>query len=268
MNMQVNLDAGEQPRLAWVAVDTIRIDDNYQRGLKPKHVAKMLRDFNWAHFGAVMLAEHEDGTYTVYDGQHRVEVCRQHPAITNVPAMIVRFEQSFGEAAAFLGVNVNRAAISTVERYHAGIEAGDEQMMAICAVLEEADCEVVAAGTHSPAPNRTAAVQAVGRSIRLYGDNATVLAIRTLRAAWPKDVKALNGVLIQALARLYRNNKKFIDLDRMAEKLRGKDRAILTSDAEMMRKIGGGDAATSVTKTLVEIYNRGLQANQISIGVR
>jgi hypothetical protein len=266
--MHVNLDTGERPKLAWVEISKIRVDDNYQRQVKGGRVAQILRDFNWAHFGAVMLAEHEDGTYTVYDGQHRVEACRQHPQITEVPAMIVTFDESYAEAGAFLGVNVNRSAITTVERYHAGIEAGDKQMMAVCAVLEEAGCEVVAAGKHSPAPNRTAAVAAIARTIKLYGDGATVLAIQTLRKAWPKDSKALNGVLIQSLARLYKSNRKTMLVERMAEKLRGKDRAILTAEAEMMRKIGGSDATTSVTKTLVETYNRGLQSNQISIGVK
>jgi hypothetical protein len=268
MQQPVNMDIGQVPDLEWVALEHIHVDTTYQRPLKPRRVAQILRDFAWSQFGALMLVRQEDGRFTVYDGQHRYEAARQHPAIDSVPAVIVTLEQSFEEAQSFLGVNINRSSISTVEKYWAGIEAGDEMMMRICSVLEDAGCEVVPAGTKSPAPNRTSSISAIERAIRSYGDAAVTLACRTLREAWSKDNGALNGVMIQALARLYRNNKRAIDADRMILKLKSKDRRILTADAEALRKMGGGDAPLAVTKALVEIYNKQLQRNHITIGVK
>ncbi|KQS86965.1 DUF6551 family protein [Rhizobium sp. Leaf383] len=262
----INTAIGEKPELAWVPVTAIRIDESYQRELKEKRVTQILADFTWAHFGSVMLVRQSDGTFTCFDGQHRVEAARRHPAIQQVPAAIVELDQPRDEAGAFLGVNVNRTAISTVEKYHAGIEAGDPEMMAVCTVLGEAGCEVIESRGIKPAANRTAAVTAVQRSIKTYGDAAVISACRTLVAAWPKDAGALHAVMIQALARLYRNNRKHIDEARMVSKLTAKDRKILTADAETLRKIGGGDATASVAKVLVEIYNKSLQQGQIQIG--
>lgn len=261
----IRRDLGEPPRLDWVPVAAIRVDDNYQRGLQRRRVGQILRDFDWAHFQPVMLAAHEDGTYTVFDGQHRVEAARLHPDIDAVPAAIVTFSRAFEEAGAFLGVNVNRTAISTVEKYHAGIEAGDERMMRICAVLEEAGCEVLPAGTHSPGPNRTAAVSAIERALSRYGDQAVTDALLTLRAAWPRDTKALNGSLIMALARIFRANKE-ISRERMAAKMMGKDRELLLADALKIKQSLGRDAVHAITLTLVEIYNRGLSKDLILIG--
>ena len=34
-----------------------------------------------------------DGTYTVYDGQHRLEAAQRHPGIAEVPAAVVLLEQ-------------------------------------------------------------------------------------------------------------------------------------------------------------------------------
>lgn len=235
----INLETGPKPRLDWVDVKSIRIDENYQRSLKKSRVAQILRDFDWAHFQPVMLAEHPDGTFTVYDGQHRVEAVRQHPKISAVPAAIVAFRESWQEAGAFIGVNVNRSQITNIERYYAGLEAGDADMMAVCAVLEEAGCEVVEAGRYLPAPNKTAAVSSVNRAIKTYGHGPVTRACQTLRQAWPKDARALNGSLIVCLSRLFRHNKT-MTVERMAEKLVSKNRAILTGDAEAMRKIGGG----------------------------
>ncbi|WDZ77927.1 ParB N-terminal domain-containing protein [Ensifer adhaerens] len=268
MSDAISAELGQRPSLQWVPVDLIRVDHNYQRELRPTRVAQILREFNWAHFQPIMLAEQADGTFTVFDGQHRVAAARAHPEVKEVPAAVVKLEQSCDEAGAFLGVNVNRTAVSTVEKYHAGIEAGDADMMAVCAVLEEAGCAVVDAIGLKPAANKTAAVTAVSRAIKNYGDKAVSEACKTLVDAWPQDTGALNGVMIQGLARLFKNNKRFISRERMTAKLRVKDRKILTSDAETIRKIGGGDATTNVAKALVEIYNKGLQRDQIALGVK
>jgi hypothetical protein len=268
MDAAINLDLGMPPQLRWTELSVIRVDESYQRPLKKKRVAQILRDFRWAQFGALQLVDQGDGTFTVYDGQHRFAAAKQHPHIQMVPCVIVVLDQAYEEAQSFLGVNINRSAISTVEKYWAGIEAGDEMMMRICAVLEDADCEVVPPGTKSPAPNRTSSISAIQRSIERYGEEATTEACRTLIGAWPKDNAALAGVMIQALARLYRNNKNIIDRDRMIARLHGKDRKILAADANAMQRIGGGDAAVSLAKVLVETYNKGLQLNQIQIGVK
>lgn len=264
----INMNTGEEPELAWIALDRIFVDPSYQRPLKPRRVQQILRDFTWAQFGAVMLVAREDGRFAVYDGQHRFEAAVKHPAISSVPSVIVVLDQAYEEAQSFLGVNVNRSAISTVEKYWAGIEAGDDKMMQICAVLDEAGCEVVPLGTKSPASNRTSAITAVERAIAAYGDAAVTNACATLRQAWPKDSNALNGTMIQALARLFRNNKYAIDAGRMVTKLHGKDRKILVADAETFRKMGGGDAALNVAKVIVEVYNKGLQKDLIALGVK
>lgn len=264
----INMHTGSPPRLDWVPIAKIRIDEAYQRQLKKSRVAQILRDFNWAHFQPVMLAEHEDGTFTVFDGQHRVEAARQHPNVKDVPAAIVAFDEAYQEAGAFLGVNVNRSTITNIERYYAGIEAGDADMMAVCSALEEAGCEVVEAGKYTPAPNRTAAVSSVSRAVKTYGETAVTAACLTLRKAWPKDARALNGSLIFCLARLYRHNSKVIDRERMTQKLVAKNRTLLVADAEQLRKIAGGDAMASLTRALVEMYNRGLSANLIQAGAK
>lgn len=264
----VNMQIGDAPRLEWIELSSIYVDASYQRPVKQKRVLQILRDFTWSQFGALMLVEQLDGRYSVYDGQHRYEAAKKHPSISKVPASIVKLDEAYLEAQSFLGVNVNRSAISTVEKYWAGIEAGDESMMRICAVLEEAGCDVVPAGTKSRAPNLTSSISAIERAIAAYGDQAVTEACKAIVEAWPKDNSALTGTIVQATARLFRNNKKTISYERLVMKLKGKNRAILSADAEAIRRISGSDAALSVAKALVEIYNKGLQLNQISIGAK
>lgn len=268
MSEVIPSDLGQKPDLMWVSIDKILVDHNYQREIKPGRVAQILREFNWAHFQPVMLAEQPDGNFTVFDGQHRVAAARAHPSVTEIPAAVVRLAGSKGEAQAFLGVNVNRTAVSTVEKFWAGIEAGNEDMIRVRDVLAMADCEVIQTFGIKPGPKKTHAVTAVDRSIKTFGEEATAAACRTLSTAWSRDQGALGAIFIQALARLYRNNKATISAERMEQKLRQNDRKTLAATAETLRKIGGGDAGANLSKALVEIYNKGLQTNQIQIGAK
>lgn len=263
---EINRAVGDKPRLEWVAIERIRVDRNYQSDLKPGRVKQILREFEWSKFGALQLAEQADGSFHVFDGQHRHEAARLHPDVTEVPAVIIAVDGGREEADAFLGVNTNRSAVTPIERYWAGLEAGYPAMMAVCSVLDEAGCEVVQ-GLGLVAPNKTAAVQAISRAIQRYGEEAVTEAIRLLRAAWPTAKDALKGTLISALSRIVKNNPD-MNNKRMTDVLAGTDLQALSADAEAMRKISGGDATTSITKTLVELYNRGIRVNQISIGVK
>ncbi|WP_439604536.1 DUF6551 family protein [Shinella sp.] len=268
MSEAVSSDLGKKPELMWVSMERIRVDHNYQREIRPQRVAQILREFNWAHFQPVMLAEQEDGTFSVFDGQHRVAAARAHPEVSEIPAAVVRVAGSKEEADAFLGVNINRTAVTTVEKFWAGIEAGNEAMLRVQAVLARAGCEVIQAAGVKPASNKTNAVTAVERSIRTYGEAATVEACKALAAAWSGDTGALGAIYIQALARLFRNNKGAISHERMVQKLRASDRKTLAAQAETLRKIGGGDASVNLSKALCEVYNKQLQQNHITIGVK
>jgi hypothetical protein len=263
----IAMEPGPKPDLQWVPVDKIHVDHNYQRELKPQRVRQILRDFQWSRFTPVQLSERGDGTFNVFDGQHRVEAARQHPLIDAVPAAIVRLDGLREEAGAFLDVNVNRSAVTTIEKYHAGLEAGDAEMMRVCAVLETAGCEVVPAQGIGLKANRTQAVTVVARSIRSYGEGATAFACEMLRTAWPADPHAQKGILIQALARIKRGNA-VLSRDRLLQVLSATNRQALSADAETIRKISGGDAANAVARTICDLYNRGLSKNQILIGAR
>lgn len=257
---------GQKPRLEWVDVDKIQVDHNYQRELRPNRVKQILRDFCWKKFGALMLNEHPDGRLTVYDGQHRAEAAKQHPHVSEVPATIISVSSSAEEAEAFLGVNINRSAVSSVERYWAGLEAQDANALRVRDVLANAGCEVVQEAGCS-GHNKTNAVTAVSRALEQYGDGSVAFACRVLSQGWCQDSKALKGTVITAMARIHRANPD-IDEKRMLKVLERTDRDSLSGNAEVLRKISGGDAPTSIAKTICELYNKGLQKGHIFIGAR
>lgn len=99
---QSKTDLGLKPELKWVPVKLINVDKNYQRDLRPHRVRQILKEFDWSQFQPVMLAEQADGTFNVFDGQHRVAAAREHTGVNEVPAAIVCLQGLRAEAGAFL----------------------------------------------------------------------------------------------------------------------------------------------------------------------
>ncbi|MBX8803148.1 ParB N-terminal domain-containing protein [Ochrobactrum sp. MR28] len=265
MSDTINMQIGPKPQADWISVDLIDIDHNYQRDIDERRVRKLLRDFHWSKFGSVILVAKEDGRYNCTDGQHRLEAARQHPLISSVPAVINPVADTQSEAISFLAINRDRKAVSTVEQYWAGLQAGDPEFTRLKAILDATGCEVAqAAGIVKP--HITNSVSTLIRAIKSYGDDAVKQAIMIIRKAWPNDNKALKGATIVSLSRLIRNNSA-LDHDRMATLLNRKTQTDITGHAESIRKISGGTAETAITKTIVEIYNKGLSINLIEIGV-
>jgi ParB-like chromosome segregation protein Spo0J len=262
----INMAIGDRPALEWVPIAAIGVDSSYQRELKPALVAKILSKFSWAKFGAVVLARHEDGRFTVVEGQHRVKAAELHPNVEAVPAVVVSHQDVKGEAESFLAINRDRMAVGTVEQYWAGLTAGDEKMAAIARVLAAASCDATPTTGDYAKPNHTGAIGAVGRSLERFGHGATRRALLIIRAAWPDERKTLRGSLIQALARIVRANEKVLADADMVAALRRESIAKLTAHAEAFKKMSGGSAEAALAKALVELHNKGRRVNTIQLG--
>ncbi|MCB9993100.1 MAG: ParB N-terminal domain-containing protein [Hyphomicrobiaceae bacterium] len=261
---EINAQVGKRPTLEWVPVEKILVDHNYQREIRPHLVERILANFAWDHFGAVVLAPQPDGTYHVTDGQHRVKAASLHPNVTEVPALVIAADSTSAEAKNFLVINRDRQAVNAIDRYWAGIAAGDPDCLHMAEVLKTANCDVVPS-LGEIAVGLTASVYAVQRALARHGDKAVTDALTLIRRAWPDDAKALRGTLILALARLFRANPA-LDRERMRQVLAGQSFAQLTAHAEGFRKLSGGSAETALSKTISELYNKGLSKNIIYFG--
>lgn len=266
MTVKVQTAIGAPPKLEWVDVNLIDVDQNYQRHLDGNKVEKMLGEFHWDHFGAVVLAAQPSGRFTVTDGQHRVKVARLHPAIEKIPATIISRQGTAAEAENFLKINRNRKAVTPIEKHWAGVAAEDPRVLRVQKVLSSAGCEVAPdSGTYKP--HMTNAVGAIDRAVELYGDKAVRRALLTIRDAWPSNNKALRGSMITALARILEMNPDLDDA-RLVKVLRPKSYAEMTAHAEGFRKLSGGSADTALARTITELYNRGISANTIYFGAQ
>ncbi len=260
---KINTEIGPKPELQWVPVEKIIVDSNYQREIVPYRAKKILKNFQWRYFQPVTLAAHPDGTYSVYDGQHRVKAAELHPLVKEVPAMVVTLGSSQEEADAFVVVNRDRTSISPIDAYWAGLHAENPEMLRIKRVLDRAGCEIVSA-YGDKAINKTSAVTAVSRSIKFYGDEAVRRALQMIRRVWPNQVGALRGVWIRALAHMYRDYA--LDDDRLAAALSRQSMFEITASAEAIKKISGGSAEKTIREIIITAYNRGKNKGALKKG--
>lgn len=262
----INREIGAVPHLAMVPVEAIQVDNSYQRDVVPLRVRRILKAFRWRDFQPVTLADQGDGTYCVIDGQHRVHAARLHPDVSAVPAAIVDLAGSKrDEAASFITINNERTAVTAVDRYWAGLEAGDPDAMRVCTVLSEAGCDVVPAMGQS-SPGKTNAVGALFRAVKVNGDGAVIRALTIMRTAWPHDPTALKGVIIRALSRVVKHSDDLND-QAMTAVLARQSHADISAHAEAIRKIGGGSSETLIARVLTEQYNKGRRTKLAYFGV-
>ncbi|MGU3399168.1 DUF6551 family protein [Brucellaceae bacterium D45D] len=135
-------DPGEVPVLDWVDKAAIKADPNYQRPLDQNRVDKILREFSWRSFGAIVVVPQDDGVYHVSDGQHRLEAAKRHPHVSVVPAIIVKADDIQSEATIFVDINKNRKNVSPLELFFAELVAGGEDALTIYQVTQRAGIRI------------------------------------------------------------------------------------------------------------------------------
>ena len=261
-DVTINRRIGVPPESTFVNVNLIDVDRQYQRALREVLVNRILRKFQWSRFGAIVLAKKNGGRFMVVEGQHRVEAAKRHPDINAVPAVVFEFASLEEEAKSFVGINRDRQAVSSVDRYWAAVTAGNPTALHVAAILKKAECDIVR--EHGAAqPGHTHAVTALERSIKNFGDEATVRALRILCATWPDDKDALRGTLITAVAGLVRFNPKLVDADLSAALCMHSFKE-MTANAETIRKMAGGSSEVCLRRAIADLFNRGKSRRKLS----
>lgn len=202
-------DLGTPPELAWLPVDALDVDPAYQRSLDTKQsralIAKIAETFDWLKFGALIAVPNPkaEGSgaprWLLLDGQHRAEGAKQR-GVPHVPAVVHRQIDVAEQASVFVAANRDRLPMSAQALYHARVLAGDADAVTIARICAEAKIEVVRsnlAASRFPA-GRTAAVPAMLRILRLYGDDIARRAILAVAECFGQQDAALRSPFFQA----------------------------------------------------------------------
>lgn len=140
----VSLAEQPAPTLRWVPVAELVIDDRYQRALTAKGrvlVQRIAAGFDWARFGALMVAGTVDGSFAVVDGQHRAHAAALC-GLERVPCVVVPMTP-VQQASAFGAINTDRLALDRGALFRARLAAGDPVAVAADRAVSAAGCRLL-----------------------------------------------------------------------------------------------------------------------------
>jgi hypothetical protein len=116
----------------------IRVDHAYQRKrVNAARVNRIASRFAWYKFGVLVVFRHStDGTWWCVDGQHRLLAALKRSDIALVPCMVFDCDDVAAAAAAFLGLNADRGAVGTMDKFNALVAGADETAQLVRAMVE------------------------------------------------------------------------------------------------------------------------------------
>ena len=156
-------DPREVLRLEYVNVDDLFMDDDYQRPINKGLQLRITQNFTWHRFGAVTVTKRPDGTLWVVDGKQRSTAAKSLGA-TEVPCVIADSTGTPQEAVTFTHINVDRRAVSSIDRFRAAVAARDKLALQI-------DHDVAHTGYRIASAGRGKAVSCVSALIQAYKRN-------------------------------------------------------------------------------------------------
>lgn len=134
--------------LCWKRKTDLIVDHIYQRSLNETKYKKIAANFNWAAFGALIVAQRPDGNLYVVDGQHRLSAAMARSDIEIVPCIVFAFNGDIvNEASDFLTINKNRKPLTGIESFKALVVSENETAKIVQSMINEQGLQVGKTGT-------------------------------------------------------------------------------------------------------------------------
>lgn len=116
----------------------LQIDHDYQRDkVLVQKVREIQSSWSWAGCGCILVAMRTDGTFWVFDGQHRVLAARNRADITELPCLVFETQSKTQEAAGFLVSNTQRKPVTAIAKFKAMVMTGDHNAVAVDSLLKK-----------------------------------------------------------------------------------------------------------------------------------
>lgn len=251
-------DLGPRPRFEWLPIDSLAVDERYQRRITADGntlINRIVREFNWSRFQPLTVTGPDaSGDYPVIDGQHRLEACRRHPDVAEVPCWIVEAPKISDQATAFVGVNKHRISVTRINVFWAELAAHDTDAVWLKSVCDAAGVKVGKVGTGRQPPLTTVALAALLK-LRSLGDATLIKALSILAKAQAEAENAFRAPTITALARLVGRCADRLDEARLIDKVADMDLDHEIDNARQAMKVIGGNTEAALQVLMVRAYN-------------
>lgn len=237
----------------------MKIDHTYQREVSAPKVRALKKDFNEEGLGTLHVAARDDAYYLI-DGQHRwhaaMELGHGDMKVACVVYRGISIEQ---EAELFLLLNDSKN-MSALDRFKAGLVAGDEECLSIRDTLDHYGLRIASGGADG-------AVGCVQRIKSLHKADPKKLdeLCLVLTEAWGTRAAAFDGVVVAGVGKVltrYNGELDHASLISRLSKFRGGPTS-LVGDARGLAEYSRATVAHACAEVVVNTYNRGRRSKQL-----
>lgn len=179
--------ASGEPIFERVNPRDLLVEEAYQRDLSDrslKLIQKIVEHWDWTRFKPPVVAFADDGL-RIIDGQHTAIAAASHPAIDQIPVMVVEAPELATRALAFIGHNRDRLTVTPMQLHHAAVAAGEREAVAIEAVCGLAGVRLLrkVGGGHKWQVGETQAINALRALVQRCGRDKAAKVLSALVAA-------------------------------------------------------------------------------------
>lgn len=115
----------------------LNIDHDYQRDhVHHARVNRIASRWSWVRFGVICVVRRPDGTYWVFDGQHRKLAADKRSDIDELPCIVFTSTGPVDESKFFLDSNCDRGAVSMLDRFKALVAQNDAVALSVKSMTE------------------------------------------------------------------------------------------------------------------------------------
>lgn len=251
-----------EQRIECVPLERI-VTEQYQRILNMKNVAGIVKNFDPAKLGVLVVSHREDGTYAVLDGQHRLTALRRlgYDAANCIvlEGMTIRQEADY-----FRRQNENKQSLRINDTFNASLWAEDAESLRIKELMDKYGFRHGKSGQ----PMCICAIGALQRILRRFGDRTLELTLACIAATWPHDSTILRGEMLAGLGEFWRRYGEKLTVAQFEARMRKHLPMEMYQEARR-RTQGKTTPATAFNKTIrftmcavyVSAYNKQLRTN-------
>jgi hypothetical protein len=180
---------GQPGRFAWIPKNQLYVDHEYQRTkVSESKVLAIAAEWVWPAVAALSVAARPDGTYWVFDGQHRKLAADKRSDIQALPCMVFDMGDKLQEALSFLRINSFRAAVHAIDKFNAELIAQDPIAVAARQMIEASGYRIGNTSGHHATSSSAATVKCIGTIKRAIQQNPTCA-----QTAWGLCVELFQG---------------------------------------------------------------------------
>lgn len=255
-----------------VMVSKLVHDPRVNREPKAAYVRRIVDDFDERAISVIEVSERSDGSFVVLNGWHRVSALHEKGYGDEFVQCRIHKGLSVTDEAALSRLLNNTRRFAAIEDFLKGIEAGDPDILAMNAAIENAGLHVGAQRTERGSllcVNKIKWIYYGGRNPSKRETHAEELGVTlaVITSAWGTVPQATDGHLVQGVGILFlRHGEEIIkaDLIRKLSKFPGGPGALL-GQARGLRELRGGTVSSSVAAGIVDIYNRGRRSRRLQL---